>query len=90
MRVTYAQRTRPDWAQRLDTYWTAPAPFVAEGSRTLATPAARMARAAAWPLAILLIIHRVFVLARQGSPTDDFTTVWAAARRFVELSLIHI
>ena len=84
MRVTYAQRTRPDWAQRLDTYWTAPAPFVAEGSRTLATPAARMARAAAWPLAILLIIHRVFVLARQGSPTDDFTTVWAAARRFVE------
>lgn len=35
-------------------------------------------------MAILLIIHRIFVLARQGSPTDDFTTVWAAARRFVE------
>lgn len=37
-----------------------------------------------WPLAVLLIIHRVFVLARAGSPTDDFTTVWSAARRFIE------
>ena len=86
MRVTYAQNTRPGWAQRLDNFWTAPAPQGApteSATRTL-SPAARATRAGAWPLAVLLIIHRVFVLARQGSPTDDFTTVWAATRRFVE------
>ncbi|UIZ93362.1 DUF2029 domain-containing protein [Corynebacterium sp. CNCTC7651] len=38
----------------------------------------------AWPLAVLLIIHRLAVLARTGSVTDDFTTVWSATRRFVE------
>ncbi|WP_246817490.1 glycosyltransferase family 87 protein [Corynebacterium sp. HMSC071B10] len=84
--MTNAQDSRPGWAQRLDTFWTAPAPQGAHTNATTRTlsPAARTARAAAWPLAVLLIIHRVFVLARQGSPTDDFTTVWAAARRFVE------
>ena len=40
--------------------------------------------AAAWPVAALLVVHRLFVLARAGSVTDDFTTVWSAARRFVE------
>lgn len=40
--------------------------------------------AAAWPLAIILVAHRLLVLARAGSPTDDFTTVWSAARRFVD------
>ena len=29
-------------------------------------------------------MHRLFILARAGSVTDDFTTVWSAARRFVE------
>lgn len=36
-----------------------------------------------WPLAALLIVHRVVVLALPGTLTDDFTTVWSAARRFV-------
>lgn len=40
--------------------------------------------AAAWPVAVLLVVHRLFILARAGSVTDDFTTVWSAARRFVE------
>lgn len=40
--------------------------------------------AAAWPIAVLLVVHRLFILARAGSVTDDFTTVWSAARRFVE------
>ncbi|WP_370642136.1 glycosyltransferase family 87 protein [Corynebacterium sp. ACRPY] len=40
--------------------------------------------AAAWPVAVLLVLHRLFLLARAGSVTDDFTTVWSAARRFVE------
>ena len=40
--------------------------------------------AAAWPVAALLVLHRLCILARTGSVTDDFTTVWSAARRFVE------
>ena len=40
--------------------------------------------AAAWPVAVLLVVHRLFILARAGSVTDDFTTVWSAGRRFVE------
>lgn len=60
------------------TFWTAPAPA---GHRASATAAAN---AFAWPVALMVIVHRLFVLARAGSVTDDFTTVWSAARRFVE------
>lgn len=49
--------------------------------RTGLTPAIT---AATWPIAVLLVVHRLFILARAGSVTDDFTTVWSAARRFVE------
>lgn len=35
-----------------------------------------------WPLAILLVIHRVGVLALNGSVTDDYSTVYLALRRF--------
>lgn len=38
----------------------------------------------AWPVAVVVIVHRLAVLARTGSVTDDFTTVWSATRRFVE------
>ncbi|OIR45533.1 arabinofuranosyl transferase [Corynebacterium sp. NML130628] len=86
MRVTYAQNTPPAWIRRLNSFWVTPGPqddpHTTAATRTL-QPAAYAARAA-WPLALLLIIHRVVILARQGSQTDDFTTVWAAARRFVE------
>lgn len=37
-----------------------------------------------WPLAVILIIHRVFILAVNGSTTDDFSTVHAAVRRFLD------
>lgn len=47
-------------------------------------PLAPAVTAAAWPVAVMLVVHRLFVLAREGSVTDDFTTVWSAARRFVE------
>lgn len=47
-------------------------------------PLAPAVTAAAWPVAMTLVVHRLFVLAREGSVTDDFTTVWSAARRFVE------
>lgn len=60
------------------TFFTAPAPAPTR-QRTL-----RAANAAAWPVALLLIAHRMLVLAPAGSPTDDFTTVWSAARRFIE------
>ncbi|MDO5099168.1 MAG: glycosyltransferase family 87 protein [Corynebacterium sp.] len=40
-------------------------------------------RLALWPLAIFLITHRVFILAGNGSKTDDFTTVYQALRRFL-------
>ena len=43
----------------------------------------------AWPLAVILIVHRLFVLARTGSVTDDFTTVWSAARRFVDREPVY-
>ncbi|VFB06762.1 arabinofuranosyl transferase C [Corynebacterium striatum] len=39
---------------------------------------------AAWPLALLLIVHRIFVVALNGTPTDDFTTVFNAVRRFLD------
>ena len=63
--------------QRLDAAWTSPA---APGGQR----ATRAGNAIAWPLAVLLILHRLVVLARTGSITDDFTTVWSATRRFVE------
>ena len=43
-----------------------------------------VANAALWPVAMFLFIHRIVALALPGTITDDFTTVWAAARRFVE------
>lgn len=37
-----------------------------------------------WPIAFFLFIHRVFILAINGSVTDDFTTVYSALRRFLD------
>lgn len=36
-----------------------------------------------WPLAIILFIHSVFILAMNGSVTDDLTTVFNALQRFL-------
>lgn len=46
-------------------------------------------KAIAWPVAILLIVHRFFVLALNGGVTDDFTTVYSALRRFVERTPVY-
>ena len=56
----------------------APPPLLPPGAR-----ANVLARAALWPIAVLLVVHRVFFLAANGSPTDDFTTVYSAVRRFL-------
>lgn len=61
--------------------WTAPAPEETGEFRHSAWTAA--ASAFLWPLALLLVMHRVFAVALPGTVTDDFTTVWSAARRFV-------
>lgn len=47
----------------------------------LTVPAPSVLRAAAWPLAFITVFHRVFVVALNGTPTDDFTTVYSAIRR---------
>ena len=50
---------------------------------------ARLWTAAAWPAAILLVLHRVFVLAFTGTVTDDFGTVYRAIRRFWEGAAVY-
>ena len=41
----------------------------------------RVLTAAAWPLAILLVLHRTLITAFNGTATDDFTTVYNALSR---------
>jgi len=43
-----------------------------------------------WPLAILTIIHRVVVKAVNGSVTNDFGTVYAATRRFLDGGPVYV
>ncbi|AKE39308.1 Hypothetical protein NG00_01236 [Corynebacterium camporealensis] len=43
-----------------------------------------LVRTALWPIAIVLIVHRVFFSAFPATGTDDFTTVYSALRRFWE------
>ncbi|QGU04766.1 glycosyltransferase family 87 protein [Corynebacterium comes] len=72
---------------RLENLWVArtpltdPPPSSGEHRRT---PFDNIGRAIAWPLAVVLVLHRVFVLALNGSVTDDFTTVYSAVRRAIE------
>lgn len=39
---------------------------------------------AAWPLAIMTLLHRVILYSQNSHPTDDFSTVWDALHRFRE------
>lgn len=71
---------------RLEKLWVATAPLTADqnDSPPRRLSADRVGNAVFWPLAVLLIIHRVFILAVNGSTTDDFSTVHAAVRRFLD------
>ena len=60
----------------LRTTWSSPA--TEEPQRWSAVASAFL-----WPLALFLVAHRLLVMALPGGKTDDFTTVWSAARRFV-------
>lgn len=78
----------------LDRVFVAPRPLLARGSARDAADGltrddtvlrvSRIARGAAWPLAVLLVIHRVVIVAFNGNTTDDFTTVYSAVRRFID------
>ncbi len=46
--------------------------------------AGRIATLALWPVAVMLVLHGVLVLAFNGSVTDDFTTVYSAIRRMLD------
>lgn len=61
----------------LSTFWTSPEP---EGEQSLRATATVLA----WVAAVGLILQRLVLIALPGTSTDDFTTVWSAARRFVE------
>ncbi|QGU07567.1 Alpha-(1-_3)-arabinofuranosyltransferase [Corynebacterium occultum] len=71
---------------RLESIWTARASISGQPDaptrRRLSTD--RVGNAILWPLAALLVIHRVFILAINGDTTDDFTTVHSAIRRFLD------
>lgn len=71
---------------RLDSIWVARVPLSGETgapyNRRLS--ADMVGNAILWPLAVLLVFHRIFILAVNGSLTDDFTTVHSAVRRFLD------
>lgn len=69
--------------RRLDSAWSEPVPAVS-GPVVRTTRHDAVGRLFLWPMAVLIIIHRVFVLALNGSITDDYTTVFLALRRFWE------
>ncbi len=48
------------------------------------TPWDRVGTMVFWPVAVLLVVHRVVILAVNGALTDDFTTVYSAIRRFLD------
>ncbi|WP_206436412.1 glycosyltransferase family 87 protein [Corynebacterium hylobatis] len=69
---------------RIENLWVARTPLTDPPAELRRTRFDRIGRAVAWPLAVALVLHRVFVLALNGSVTDDFTTVYAAVRRALD------
>lgn len=83
--MNISARQSPASHARLASLWVAPRPL-ADKTATAGLPAGATAiiRAAAWPIAALLVIHTVFITALNGTRTDDFTTVYSAVRRFLD------
>lgn len=72
------------------TLWVSPTPLTqrehhppASQPKSERNPWSAVIGAALWPIAIVYTIHAVFVDALAGDETDDFTTVYLAARRFL-------
>ncbi|MET9327882.1 glycosyltransferase family 87 protein [Tsukamurella sp. NPDC003166] len=57
-------------------------------SRMKSDPAL-IAKAILWPLAILTLLQRLIILVPNGNKTDDFTTVYAAAVRFLRHEAVY-
>ncbi|MCS4489209.1 MULTISPECIES: glycosyltransferase family 87 protein [unclassified Corynebacterium] len=72
--------------QKLDSLWVRRAPQHARDHHPAprGTSMDSIGNACLWPLALLLVVHRLFFLAINGSITDDYTTVYTALRRFIE------
>lgn len=69
---------------RPENLWVARTPLTDPPAEPRRTRFDGIGRAIAWPLAVALVLHRVFVLALNGSVTDDFTTVYLAVRRALD------
>jgi len=63
--------------------WVSTTPLTEPTERPL-TRADLIGRIIAWPLAVILVLHRILILALNGDVTDDFTTVWSAVRRSLD------
>ncbi|WP_261796782.1 glycosyltransferase family 87 protein [Corynebacterium provencense] len=50
----------------------------------------RILTRAAWPLAVMTVLHRVIITPHNEHPTDDFTTVWSALHRFVTGTAVYV
>ena len=59
-------------------------------SATTFAPWQRVLLNVLWPLALLTFIHRTVILGVNGAVTNDFGTVYAAARRFLDGSEVYI
>lgn len=60
---------------------------------TTATPPPtwqRVLRSVLWPIALLTIVHRVVIKGVNGALTNDFATVYAASRRFLDGTEVYI
>lgn len=57
---------------------------------TLRSDPALVTKAILWPLAILTLIQRVLILVPNRAKTDDFTTVYTAAVRFLRHEPVYV
>jgi arabinofuranan 3-O-arabinosyltransferase len=57
---------------------------------TLKADPALITKAVLWPLAILTLIQRVLILVPNRAKTDDFTTVYAAAVRYLRHQPVYV
>lgn len=78
---SYCRHVMNALESRLSKLWVSGVPAT-NIPRRRRTPLDGVANMALWPVALMLVFHRVFVLAVNGSVTDDFSTVYYALRRF--------
>lgn len=80
-------------SQKLASVWVAHRPL-GTAPKSFAPPLPvgereRRIRTVAWPTALVLILHFFFFRAPEASVTDDFATVYAALRRFLDGGVVY-